>query len=126
MLARPMARLAARAIIILSAVTLAATPAQAGTSSEQKLADRYAPIVVFREQKKSCGSGEPYRPIALEGVLGNDEIVLRGADHAAAKTAPTAADLYGKGEGYYLDLPGNPLSPGCTYEREARRWNGDR
>ena len=28
------------------------------------------------------------------------------------KTAPSAADLYSKGEGYFLDFPGNPLQAG--------------
>jgi hypothetical protein len=42
------------------------------------------------------------------------------------KTAPSAADLYGKGDGYYLDFPGNPLNPGCGYEKLSRSWNGDR
>ena len=31
--------------------------------------------------------------------------------------APTAADLYGKEGEYYLDFPGNPLKPGCDYEK---------
>ena len=37
------------------------------------------------------------------------------------KRAPTSRDLWGLGtEGYYLDLPGNPLDPGCRYERQFR------
>jgi hypothetical protein len=61
-------------------------------------------------------------------VLGNPDVVLRGpgAGHQVVKVAPTARDLYLKGEGYYLDLPGNPLLPGCTYEEELRRWAGNR
>jgi hypothetical protein len=32
------------------------------------------------------------------------------------KKAPTAADLFGKGEDYWLDFPGDPLDAGCSYE----------
>jgi hypothetical protein len=116
--------------ILLAPVAAAflAAPALAGTSADQRLADRYSPIVALREQKKECGSGEPYRPISVEAVLGNEEVTLHGPGkgYPVVKTGPTGADLYGKGEGYYLDFPGNPLNPGCTYEKEARRWNGDR
>jgi hypothetical protein len=33
-------------------------------------------------------------------------------------TAPTPADIAGLGQRYYLDLPGNPLNPACTYARD--------
>ena len=52
-------------------------------------------------------------------------MTLHGPD-GVVKTGPTAADLYGKPEGYYLDFPGNPLDPACSYEKLGRRWNGDR
>ncbi len=32
--------------------------------------------------------------------------------------------MAGKGDGWYLDLPGNPLSPGCDYERWADEATG--
>ena len=34
--------------------------------------------------------------------------------------APTAADLAGRGGDWYLDFPGNPLRPGCDFERWFR------
>jgi len=37
--------------------------------------------------------------------------------------APSAADLWGLGENYYLDLPGDPIHPGCEYEKDFRRWS---
>ena len=37
------------------------------------------------------------------------------------KSAPTAADLYGKGEEYWLDFPGDPLDAGCSYEQWFNR-----
>jgi Vacuolar protein sorting-associated protein 62 len=57
-------------------------------------------------------------------VLGNPEVSLRGPGSGSpvAKTAPTAADLIGMGADYFLDFPGNPLSPGCTYEKDGKRF----
>jgi hypothetical protein len=80
--------------------------------------------VALQEQKEPCGRGEPYRPSSVGVVLGKPDVVLRGpgAGHPVVKTAPTSADLFGKGDGYYLDLPGNPLSPGCTFEKALDRW----
>ena len=109
----------------LITAALAATPAHAAGSPEQELADRYAPVLAFQEQKEECGDGEPYRPISVDAVLGNPDVMLRGPNKVAQK-APTAADIYGLSEGFYLDFPGNPLEPGCTYEKDGRRWNGDR
>ena len=37
------------------------------------------------------------------------------------KQAPTAADLYGKGDAYWLDFPGDPLDAGCSYEQWFNR-----
>ena len=37
--------------------------------------------------------------------------------------APGAADLYGLGEGFFLDFPGSSLSPGCIYERDFRKYS---
>jgi hypothetical protein len=108
----------------LIAAALLAAPGFAATSPEQELADRYAPVLAFQEQTDECGDGEPYRPISLDAVLGNPDVTLYGPE-GVVKTAPTAADLYGKPEGYYLDFPGNPLEPGCDYETLGRRWNGD-
>jgi hypothetical protein len=117
-------------MVVGVAAAFLSAPSGAGTSqsSEQALADRYAPIVALQEQDEPCGKGEGYRPDPVDVVLGNPEVVLRGPGegHPIVKVAPTARDLFGKGEGYYLDLPGNPLAPGCTYEEELRRWRGGR
>ena len=102
----------------LIGAALAAAPAQAAGSPQQALADRYAPVLAFQEQKEECGDGEPYRPISVDAVLGNSDVTLRGPDELAQK-APTAADIYGLGEGFYLDFPGNPLEP-WLHLREGR------
>jgi hypothetical protein len=95
----------------------------AATSPAHKLAGRYAPIVVLQEQREPCGDGEPFRPVPVDVLLGNREVVLKGP---MGKRAPTARDLFGKGADYFLDLPGNPLRPGCEYEKELRRWGAGR
>ena len=122
----PSARLLVRAAAVLLA--LAAAPAAPSASPAQELADRYAPIVALKDREGSCGAGtaegEQWRPATVQIVLGNPEVTLRGPGPGSpvVKTAPRAADLYGKGEGYFLDFPGNPLSPGCTYEEDGRRF----
>src|SRR5438477_835463 len=112
----------AGARLLLAGIAMAAAvavPAARAAGPEQTLADRYAPIVALKAQDEPCDrGGEGWRPTAVEGVLGNPRVRLRGP---VEKTAPTAADLFGKDARYYLDLPGNPLDPGCVYERDARR-----
>ncbi len=97
----------------------AGAEAAGGGDPALELAERYAPIVAIRKPDTLCGEGEPYAPAAVESVLGRDDVSLIGPDGQIVTTAPTAADLFGRGEGYHLDLPGNPLDPGCTY---ARWW----
>ncbi len=103
-------------LALLGALVLGAGPAYAGTSAEQQLLEKYAPVVVVREQATACGEGEPYLPTTVASVLGRGDVVLRGPSGVTIQS-PTAADLAGKGDGWYLDLPGNPLSPGCDYEQ---------
>ena len=92
-----------------------APPATAADDPASELAERYSPIVVIRDQPSSCEEGEPYLPAVVETVLGQPDVVLRGPQGEAIP-APTAADLAGRGDGWYLDLPGNPLAPECDYE----------
>ena len=103
-----------------------AVPAALATavSPEQQLADKYAPIMELKQQTGPCDDkGEPYLPAPVQVVLGDPQVVLReneGGSNASTdpiiKRGPTAADLADKGSNYYLDLPGDPRDPGCTYE----------
>ena len=120
----------ARPVVLAAALlsALAATQTTAAAGPAQELADRYAPIVALKELEGTCGStthdGEPWRPTTVQVVLGNTEVTLRGpgpGDPIVAN-APTTTDLHGRGDGYYLDFPGNPLRPGCTYEQDGRRF----
>ena len=46
--------------------------------------------------------------------------MLRDESGDVLKTAPTAADLAAGPEDRWIDLPGNALIPGCTYEKWFR------
>ena len=102
-------------ILVLALALSPAAPADAADPTSE-LAAKYSPIVVVRDQPEQCGDGEPYLPTAVESVLGKDDVVLVGPGGERI-SAPTATDLAGKGEGWYLDLPGNPLAPGCDYQK---------
>jgi hypothetical protein len=97
--------------------------ARGGESAELRLAKRYVPVLAFKGQSKPCGKGEAYRPAPVELVLGNPDVVLRDRRGRVVKKAPTASFLFGQPETSYLDLPGNPLRPGCTFERDFKRWS---
>ncbi len=88
-------------------------------SADQELADKYAPIVMLKAQKEPCDStGEAYAPVSVDIVLSNPAVLLRNIDSTETVTAPDAPDLFGLGEGNYLDLPNDPRKPGCLYEED--------
>ena len=93
------------------------TGAAAAGGAEQQLAEKYAPVVGLKQHEPCADTGEPYRPVPVETVLGQPDVVLLGPDQEVVKTAPTAADLFGKGDEYWLDFPGDPLDAGCSYEQ---------
>jgi len=103
-------------------VLVAAPSAGADLAEEVQLAQRYAPVVRLVEQREECGHGEPYEPIDVDVLFGEPTVALRGPWNPVdlVKIGPAAADLVGRYE-YHLDFPGNPLDPGCGYERWARR-----
>jgi hypothetical protein len=98
-------------------VTAGTHPASAASSAASELAQRYAPIVELKKQAKPCDTnGEAYEPVAVNLVLGRKDVTLRGPEGFTLQ-APTMPDIYGKDSEYFLDFPGNPLKPGCSYER---------
>jgi hypothetical protein len=112
-------------VIALLAAMVAAPAAHAASSPEQQLADKYAPVVGLKKQSKPCSTdGEPYRPVPVETIFGKRDVRLLDDNGDIVKTAPTAADLYRHpGVDMHVDLPGDPLDPGCTYEEWARRMS---
>jgi hypothetical protein len=108
------------ALVVATSTSSAADARSDIADAETDLVTKYAPIVFVRSQPTACGEGEPFAPAPVESVLGRPDVVLRGPDGSVLTTGPTAADLFGLGEGHHIDMPGNPLSPGCDYERW---WN---
>ena len=113
-------------IAVVGALALAlAAPALAGP--EEDLAQRYAPVVRLVEQLEECGPGEPYEPSDIDAYLDEETVSLRGPwrSNDLVKIAPVADDLSNGLYEYNLDFPGDALSPGCDYERWARRITDD-
>jgi hypothetical protein len=112
---------AVSSLVLAVAVTGASSAAGAGAA--RTLASQYAPIVMVRAQDEDppCDtSREQFDPTTVGVALGNPEVELvapPGSDEPGVR-APTAADIAGLGEGWYLDLPGNPLVAGCTYAQD--------
>ncbi len=118
-------------VLGLPVVAMATVPATAfadpaaDAAAAQELADRYAPIVMLKDQEEECDtSGEPFAPMAVDVVLDNRQIALRqvGNGDPTVMRAPAASDLFELGEGFYLDFPGDSLQPGCLYERDFNRY----
>jgi hypothetical protein len=88
-----------------------------------ELAQRYAPIAMLREEvDPPCEkTAEQYQPTSVDTVLGNPTVTLteyvEGEGLEDVKRAPTAADIAGLGDDYYLDLEGEALGDTCVYSR---------
>lgn len=106
--------------LVVGAVRNSSGAAETEAGAEAELAEQYVPVVIVRVQEDECGPGEPYRPVPVTAVLNDPQVVLRAPDDSIVTKAPTAKDLKGLGEGYYLDFPGDPLDPGCDYEEWFR------
>ncbi|MAT07063.1 MAG: hypothetical protein CL424_18675 [Acidimicrobiaceae bacterium] len=121
--------LAASTIAVI-ATLVGATTAGAGApepsdDSARELAERFAPIVMIKQQEQTCDpDGEPYAPAAVDIVLDNPEIALRqvGGGNPTVQRGPGATDLFELGDGFFLDFPGSSLEPGCTYQRDFDKY----
>jgi hypothetical protein len=128
------------ALVVLVAILAGgpAAPARAGGSAAprqtpqpdaaQQLVERFAPILMLKQQAEDCDpDGEPYRPEPVDIVLDNPQVALRQVGNAdpVVKWAPSASDLFGLDQGFYIDFPGSALSPGCTYERDFGNYTAD-
>ena len=100
-----------------------AQPAQAAPTPAQQLVARYAPILEVRKQENPpCDeSEEQYEPTTVNTVLGNPLVVLQhiqGKNKRAITNAPTAAQIAGLDDTYFLNLPGDPITNDCGYARD--------
>jgi hypothetical protein len=106
-------------MLVASAVLWLAPGAEASGGPAQKLVDTYSPITMLRAQTDICDSSqEQYQPTTVDVMLGNPETDLDAPDKKVVTKGPTAADVAGLGEGYHLNIPGHPLSPGCGYSKD--------
>ena len=131
---RPVTRVLLLAALVAALVALEAgalvglaAPAGADESDQRALAERYAPVMMLVRQDRPCGPGEPYQPSDVDRVMDNSTVALRGpwTRRDLIEVGPSAEDLSEGLPGYALDLPGNPLEAGCTYEKWARDvWEG--
>ena len=111
------------ALLVAATVGLLLAPlAAADLADETALAQKYAPVVRLVEQPEECGPGEPYDPLDVDVLFDEPTVALRGPWNRTdlVKIGPKATDLDNRYE-YHLDFPGDPLDPGCDYERWARR-----
>ena len=84
-------------------------------------------MLSLEPQQRECGPGEAYRPTSVGIVLGRPGVLLRDSSGNVARRAPAASDLWRHAKGgYYIDLPGDPLNPGCGYAKQFRAWNDGR
>lgn len=116
-----------RLALLTVALAAAATPAKAADEAAQQLAEKYVPITMLREQRKPpCNtSEEQYQPTSVEAVLGNPTVTLTHEEPDGklvdVKMAPTAADIAGLRDGWYLDYEGKVLGDTCVYARAFRK-----
>jgi hypothetical protein len=121
-----------RRLVLLGIAALAtvASPARAATSTEaaaEKLAGRYVPITMLRKQQDPpCNtSEEQYQPTSVDTVLGNPTVTLQhelpDGRLEDVKKAPTAGDIAGLRDGWYLNLEGEVLGDTCVYAKAFRR-----
>jgi hypothetical protein len=100
---------------------------QVDSPAARALVARHRPIVRVRYRDAMCApDGEPYLPVPVEVVLANPAVRLRENTGRSdfrdpvLVEAPTVADLEVAEANTYLDFPGDPRNPGCTYERWYR------
>jgi hypothetical protein len=117
-----------RAICAAATTQVACGPdvARQSVSLEQQLADAFAPIAMLKRQAHACDrNGEAYLPAPVEVVFDDPQVALirvaGGSRRQLIKMAPTASDLAGEDDTYYLDFPGNSRRPRCDYERWFRQ-----
>jgi hypothetical protein len=128
--------LATLLVLSASASLLLAASAEADTSPEQRqLVSTYAPELMLREQTDAGNcktTEEQYNPpTTVSTVLVNPAVKLvhfvNGKD-VPVKSGPTAADIAGLGDDYYLDLPGDPLDVNCrtgSYPKDFAKLRED-
>jgi hypothetical protein len=113
--------------LVLAAQAAGASPADDGGAAAKRLAARYAPITMLREeQDPPCETtAEQYEPTSVDTVLGNPDVALERAKPDGkleeVERGPRASDIAGLADGYYMDLEGKVLDDTCVYARDFAR-----
>ncbi|MCA9860723.1 MAG: hypothetical protein KC438_13425, partial [Thermomicrobiales bacterium] len=83
----------------------------------------YVPVSMLKRQTANCDKeGEGYFPVTVDFLFDNPDIALKAIGDGKPKTdlvikqGITPQDLVNAGEQTYLDFPGDPRDPACTYE----------
>jgi hypothetical protein len=97
--------------------------AESGSSAAERLIEAYTPRLMVRDRDEICDtSGEQYEATTVDTVLGNPAVRLTEADSSGSETtlkqAPKAGDIATLGEGFHLNLPGDPLGDTCVYAKD--------
>jgi Vacuolar protein sorting-associated protein 62 len=101
--------------------------ARQGTTPEQALATRFAPLLILQRQDFPCDpDGEPYLPAPVEVVFADEAVVLRQGPQQDPVTSPVEnVDLFSLPDHFATDFPGKPRTPGCDYETHFKAVMGD-
>ena len=124
-IALPRACRAAAAAAPLSPPAAGAARPRSRRPAAGRDATRRSRCCAKRSTRPAKRRAEQYQPTSVDTVLGNPTVTLT---HEAPKTgklddvkkAPTAADIAGLRDGYYLDLEGEALGDTCVYARASR------
>jgi hypothetical protein len=115
------------AALAIVAPVASAAPTPSGEEAAQRLAEKYVPITMLREQQyPPCNTKEEqYQPTSVGAVLGNPTVTLTHelptGKLEEVKKAPTAADIAGLRDGWYLDYEGKVLGDTCLYARAFKK-----
>jgi len=96
-------------VAVLALAAAASAVAAEPEDSARELADRHAPVMMLKAQENLCDTkGEQYAPTMVDVVLDNPQVFLRqlGTNNPVLMNGAKASDLFGLGEGFYLDFPG--------------------
>jgi hypothetical protein len=122
----------ATATLALACLSQPAGAATAGEGSKaaQRLIEAYTPRLMVREKADICDTdGEQYEATTVDAVLGNTAVELTEADEdgdeTTLKRGPTAGDVARLGDGYHLNIPGDPLGDTCEYARDFAKLKGE-
>ncbi len=116
-------------VMLTTASGAAAAEALPTDPAARELAEKYVPITMLREQlNPPCDTKEEqYQPTGVQSVLGNPTVTLTHTHELpdgkleAVKKAPTAADIAGLRDGWYLDYEGKVLGDTCVYARAFKK-----